>query len=273
MKAPPFDYARAKDASHAVELLREASGHARPLAGGQSLGPMLNLRLARPDLLVDVSRCPDLRGHVDEGDAIVYGAALTHAEIEDGAAPDATGGWLRHAARRIAYRAVRNRGTLGGSLAHADPAADWPVVLLAFDAEVIVQGPAGLRALALDAFLTGPFATALAPDEIVIGVRVAKCAGGCRVGYRKLGVKAGEFALAFAVAVRDIEHGTSRAVVGAIERTPLVLVDIDPLIADPRSARETIAARLPGLEAGALRRHAAILARAIESLELREAPS
>ena len=104
MKAPPFEYACARDAAHAVSLLAEAQGSARPIAGGQSLGPMLNLRLVRPGLLIDVRACPDLRGFVDEGDAIVYGAAVTHAEVEDGAVPDALDGRLSAAARGIAYR-------------------------------------------------------------------------------------------------------------------------------------------------------------------------
>ena len=123
MKAAPFEYVRAKDAEHAVELLVAAEGFAKPIAGGQSLGPMLNLRLVEPDLLVDVRNCPDLRSCRDDGETIVYGAAVTHSEIEDGAIPDPCHGWRAAVARRIAYRAVRNRGTLGGSIAHADPAA------------------------------------------------------------------------------------------------------------------------------------------------------
>jgi carbon-monoxide dehydrogenase medium subunit len=129
VKPAAFEYHRADSVDDAIRVLGQAGERGRPIAGGQSLGPMLNLRLARPEVLVDIRNCPSLRGFVDEGDSIVYGAGVTHAEFEDGQVPDATGGWLQHAARRIAYRAIRNRGTMGGSLAHADPAADWGTVL------------------------------------------------------------------------------------------------------------------------------------------------
>ena len=267
MKPIAFDYVRARDSAHAVELLGAGGGNARPIAGGQSLGPMLNLRLTRPDLLVDIRSCADLRGYRDEGDAIVYGAAVTHAEIEDGAVPDACDGWLSSVARRIAYRAVRNRGTLGGSLAHADPAGDWLPVLLALGAEVILRGSGGLRAMQLGAFVTGPFTTALGADEVLVGVRVRKRTDAARFGYRKLSVKAGEFAKALAAVLRDPERGETRAVVGAIERTPLVLDDAGALIDDPGTAQNAVADRLPWLSDVELRLHVVTLARAIQSLD------
>jgi carbon-monoxide dehydrogenase medium subunit len=266
VKAPAFDYERARDAAHAVSLLAEAAGSARPIAGGQSLGPMLNLRLVRPELLVDVRACPDLRGVIDEGDAIVYGAAVTHAEIEDGTVPDALGSRLAVAAREIAYRAVRNRGTLGGSLVHADPAADWPTVLLAAGAEVVVRGPGGLRAESLGEFLTGPFSVSLGSDELLVGVRVAKRGAELRWGYHKICVKAGEFARAFAVAMEDRASGERRAVVGAIERVPLVLEGDDAVIDDPRRAEALLARRLPSLAPLSLRLNAVALARAGRAL-------
>lgn len=269
MKPVAFDYARARDAAHAVELLGEASGSARPIAGGQSLGPMLNLRLARPGLLVDVRDCPELRGYTDEGDAIVYGAALTHAEIEDGAVPDACGGWLAETARRIAYRSVRNRGTIGGSLAHADPAGDWLPVLLALGAEVIVRGRGGHRAMQLVSFVTAPFTCALDTDEVLVGIRVRKRSNAARFGYHKLSVKAGEFAKALGVVLVDPARDESRIVVGAIERVPLVLDDAGALFDDPSRVGNTIAQHLPQLSATTLRLHAVTLARAIQSLEAR----
>jgi carbon-monoxide dehydrogenase medium subunit len=267
VKAPAFNYECARDAAHAVSLLAEAAGSARPIAGGQSLGPMLNLRLARPELLVDVRGCSDLRGFVDEGDALVYGAAVTHAEIEDGAVPDALGGRLAAAARRIAYRAVRNRGTLGGSLAHADPAADWPTVLLAAGAEVVIRGPGGLRAQALADFFSGPFSVSLGSDELLVGVRVPKRGAALRWGYHKICVKAGEFARAFAVAMEDGPSGQRRAVVGAIERVPLVLEGDDAAIDDPRGAELLLAERLPSMAAVPRRLHAVALVRAVRALE------
>ena len=119
------------------------SATARAIAGGQSLGPMLNLRLARPERLVDIRRLPALRIVREDAAGATWGAATTHAEVEDGIAPDPTGGFLRGVARTIAYRAVRNRGTVGGSLAHADPAADWPVALALVEA--VAETTAGRR--------------------------------------------------------------------------------------------------------------------------------
>ncbi len=266
MKAVAFDYARAEDSGAAVKLLAEANGHARPIAGGQSLGPMLNLRLTQPSLLVDVRACADLKGTLDEGDAIVYGAGITHAELEDGAVPDATGGWLQHAARRIAYRSVRNVGTVGGSLAHADPAADWLTVMLAFDAEIIARGPDGLRAVALQDFVTGPFSHVLADNELIVAVRIGKRDSSARVGYRKLSVKVGEFARALSVVVDDPARGTRRAVVGAIERVPLVIDGEDLLSVDVPRAETILAERLPRLSGPWLRIHAVNLARAVADL-------
>ena len=277
MKPARFDYVRATDAAHAAALLADAqdddTANAKPIAGGQSLGPMLNLRLARPALLVDVRGCPDMRGFVDEGDAIVYGAATTHAEIEDARVPDALDGHLAAAARRIAYRAVRNRGTLGGSLSHADPAADWPTVLLAVNAEVIVRGPDGLRAEALRDFVRGPFTVSLAAHELVVGVRVPRHGPALRWGYHKLSVKVGEFAHAFAVAMEDPTTGERRAVVGAIERVPLVLEGNDTHMDDAGQAEALLAQHLPDLPPVKLRLHAAVLWRAIRALTPEATPS
>jgi len=266
VKAAPFDYVRARDAAHAVELLGSAEGFAKPIAGGQSLGPMLNLRLTEPDLLVDVRVCPDLRGYRDDGDAITYGAAVTHAEIEDGVAPDPCHGWLATAARRIAYRAVRNRGTLGGSIAHADPAADWLVVLLLLGAEAVVLGPAGARTVALGKFITGPFSTALGADEVLTGVRVRKRSHRVRYGYRKMAVRAGEFATAFCVALDDPERGESRAVLGAIERPPIAVEDVSN-VSDVAGAETFVNECVAGLDVPTARLHAVTLHRAVRALD------
>ena len=259
MKAAAFAYARARSTAHAVELLAGHPG-SRPVAGGQSLGPMLNLRLARPTRLVDIRRCPDLRRYEESSDAVVYGAGITHAEIEDGTVPDPSPGWLRHAARNIAYRAVRNRGTIGGSLANADPAADWPAVLAALGAQVWIEGPAGARAEALSSFLRGPFATSLAPGEVLTAVRVPRPSPSARFGYCKLAAKSGEFAQALAVVLEDPERGTHRAVIGAIERTPLIVESGAPFSGEVSGTRALLDARLPAGTGGPL--HAAALARA-----------
>ena len=259
VKAAAFGYSRALSTAHAIDLLVERPGR-RLIAGGQSLGPMLNLRLARPDSLVDVRECPELRRFADTPDAVVYGAGITHAEIEDGAVPDPSPGWLRQAARNIAYRAVRNRGTIGGSLAHADPAADWPVVLAALDAEVWIDGPAGPRAEPLASFLRGPFTTSLAPGELLTAVRVPRPSPSARLGYCKLAAKSGEFAQALAVVLEDPDRAVNRAVIGAIERAPIVVESEGPFPAEVPDARALVAARLPAGAGGPV--HAAALARA-----------
>lgn len=266
MKAAHFDYARAHDAAHAVSLLSHAEGFAKPVAGAQSLGPMLNLRLTQPSLLVDVRGCADLREVTDEQDAIVYGAAITHAEIEDGAVPDVTGGWLAAAARGIAYRAVRTRGTLGGSLVHADPAADWLTVLLALGAEVIVQSRDGVSALGLAAFVRGPFTTTLAKDALLVGVRVAKRSPAARFGVCKLAVKQGEFAQALAAVLDDPDRGERRMVVGAVEQAPILFDAPDEMPTGVAAAEALLEGALGNHGAAEQRLHSVALARATQRL-------
>lgn len=145
MKAAAFDYQRAESAAQASELLQADGLLAKVCGGSQSLGAMLNLRLVQVDRLVDVSRIESMQGFEQRGDWLRIGAAVTHARIEDGALPDVTQGLLPKVAAGIAYRAVRNRGTLGGSLAHADPAADWVSTMLLLDARFVLGGPDGER--------------------------------------------------------------------------------------------------------------------------------
>src|SRR5262249_34911007 len=143
MKASAFDYRCPASLGEAAAML-SGSAHAKIIAGGQTLGPMLNLRLARPALLIDITRIPEMTEAAETSGSVTYAGCITHANIEDGRAPDPTGGFLRRVARGIAYRAVRNRGTIGGSLAHADPAADWLSALSALDVDIGIRGPAGL---------------------------------------------------------------------------------------------------------------------------------
>src|ERR1044072_1834212 len=136
MKGPPFHYLRPPHVSEVLKALQQSEGSAKLLAGGQSLGPMLNLRLARPSLLVDVSRLESLARVDDIGPAFRIGAGVTHSRIEDMRGRLAGGEMLCEVAAGIAYRAIRNRGTMGGSIAHADPSADWVVALAALGATI-----------------------------------------------------------------------------------------------------------------------------------------
>ncbi len=222
MKPVAFDYARPASVAEALQMLAGSPG-AKVLAGGQTLGPMLNLRLARPALLVDITRIPELAAVSEDADAVTIGAILTHAAVEDGRVPDPTGGFLAQVARGIAYRAVRTRGTIGGSLAHADPAADWLSCLTALGADLLIAGPRGQRRVRLPQFVRGAMETELADDELLAGIRIPKFSRRARFGFHKICRKTGEFADAIGVVVDDPEHAYYCAVAGATGSRPLVM--------------------------------------------------
>jgi carbon-monoxide dehydrogenase medium subunit len=223
MKAAAFAYVRAESIAHAVELLA-GDDNARILAGGQSLGPMLNLRLARPATLIDIKRIPSLRVLEADQRVMRLGACWTHAEIEDGVVEDATRGLLPTVARGIAYRAVRNRGTVGGSLAHADPAADWVAAMAVLDAGVIMHGPDGAaRRCAADMFVRSGFTTALDRAGLLTAVEVPRLSATARWGYYKICRKHGEFATAIGAVVSDDTAGIVRVLCGATAGPPILL--------------------------------------------------
>lgn len=268
MKAPAFEYEKPAALAAAVQLLAQGGEGAKLLAGGQSLGPLLNLRMVRPDLLVDIRGLPELLDCRETPDAVVLGAGITHAAIEDGRAPDPARGLLAHVARGIAYRAVRNRGTLGGSLAHADPAADWVSVMALLDAALLVAGPRGERTVRADALVTGPLSTTLAPDEILVAVRIARLSPDARWAYRKLNRKPGEFAEAIAAVLHDPARGVVRAVIGATDGAPHVIADATSLLRDPAAESEACATRagfIPGSYEHQV--HAVMLRRAVGGLQ------
>jgi carbon-monoxide dehydrogenase medium subunit len=229
VKPSPFEYERPADLPAAIALMRREDIVVKILAGGQSLGPMLNLRLVQPDVLVDITGIPELKRVEESADAIVMGACITHADIEDGRVPDATDGALPGVARDIAYRAVRNRGTIGGSLSHADPAADWISCLAALGAEVLIRCPEGPRACAVDVFMTGVFEVALGPGEVLEAVRIPRLSVSARWGFCKISRKTGEMAQAIGAVLHDPERSIFRAVIGATESVPIVFPDASSL--------------------------------------------
>jgi aerobic carbon-monoxide dehydrogenase medium subunit len=229
MKPVAFDYERPTTLAEAADLLAQGNGFAKVLAGGQSLGPMLNLRLAQPDVLVDITSIPEATAVTDGRDAFDIGACVTHADIEDGRVADHTNGLLCHVAGRIAYRAVRNRGTIGGSLAHADPAADWISALALLDAEAVVWTRHGSKSVAVPDLMLSAFTTVLQPDELIQSIRVPKLSAGARWGFYKFSQKAGEFAHAIGGIIHDPARGLFRAVIGAIETAPIAVRDAAPL--------------------------------------------
>jgi len=233
MKPVAFDYARPTSIDAAIKLLGDESLLCKVLAGSQSLGPMLNLRLAQPDLLVDITSVPELAEVANERDRIEIGACVTHADIEDGRVPDPSRGLLPHVAGMIAYRAVRNRGTIGGSLAHADPAADWISILPLLDAEILITGRSGARTVAAGDLILSSFTTVLRADELIRAIRIPKLSRGARWGVFKFAQKAGEYAHAIGGVLHDPQRERFRAVIGAIETAPIVLADATKVFRGP----------------------------------------
>jgi aerobic carbon-monoxide dehydrogenase medium subunit len=229
MKAAPFDYERPSNLKAAIALMAETNGAAKIMAGGQSLGPMLNLRLVQPELIIDITGLAELKQADRDGDELVIGACVTHGDIEDGRVPDVTRGAMQRVASNIAYRAVRNRGTVGGSLAHADPAADWVSALPALGASVRLRNAKGYRDLPIEDFMTGALESALDANELLESVRIPARRPAARWAYVKACRKPGEFAHAIAAVLIDPEAATGRVVIGAIEAPPIVLRDASVL--------------------------------------------
>jgi carbon-monoxide dehydrogenase medium subunit len=225
VKPVNFAYERPRHLADAIDLLADESVHAKILAGGQSLGPMLNMRLVQPELIIDITALDELKRVDRQRDHLVIGACVTHADIEDGRIPDVTNGAMRAVAAGIAYRAVRNRGTIGGSLTNADPSADWVSALAALGAEAVIRGAGAARTMTVEAYVTGALETALQPGEVLEAIRVPALSRGARWGYYKVCRKTGEYAHAIGAVLLDRPRNVFRAVVGATERKPLVLSD------------------------------------------------
>ena len=213
-----FAYHRPGSLDEAVGLLA-STDDARPLAGGHSLLPMMKLRLAEPAAIVDLGRIPGLDGIESDGDSLRIGALATHAavaasEVVRGACPV-----LAETAALIGDRQVRTRGTIGGSVAHADPGADYPTVLKALGATILLTGPGGAREVAADDFFVGVFTTALGPGELVTGVRVPALGAGRGAAYAKHEHPASGYAVAGVAAAASVADGKcseARVVVGGV---------------------------------------------------------
>jgi carbon-monoxide dehydrogenase medium subunit len=174
MIPPSFEYARPASVDEAVRILADAGEDAKVLAGGQSLLPLLRLRLAFPELVVDVGRIQELRGIREDGDTLVIGAMTTHHAVLRAPLVRRHAGLLAQATASVADPAVRHRGTLGGSLAHADPAGDLPAVMLALEAELVAAGPEGRRRIPAREFFVDYLESVLAPYELLVEVRIPK---------------------------------------------------------------------------------------------------
>lgn len=211
MKAAEFGYLRPGRMQEALQALAAGEGGAMPLAGGQSLMPMMNFRVAAPDLLVDLAGLSELRFLRDGGDCVVIGAMARWSDLMASALIAAEVPLLARALPEIAHPAIRNRGTIGGSVALADPAAEVPAVLLALEAEVVLQSLAGERRVAARDFFLGHYETARGSEELIVALEVPK-ARGLRCGFHEIGRRHGDFALAgAAVAVALAEGRVSEA--------------------------------------------------------------
>jgi carbon-monoxide dehydrogenase medium subunit len=251
MPCVPFEYYAPATLGEALALLREHGEEAKPLAGGQTLVPLLTLRLARPAVLVDLNNLDELRGVRREGDALVIGALVRHRALErgDGALADCP--LLQEAAALIGNVRVRTLGTIGGSLAHADPAAELPAVVQALDGTVIVRGPAGDRAVPGREFFVGPLTTALRPGELIAEVHLPVL--GPRVGYavEEFSLRAGDFAVVAAVAVMELsatgEISRARVALAGVGPTPQRLPGVEAALAGRRPDARTLGQATAGI--------------------------
>lgn len=211
MKPPEFDYRVPRSVAEAVGLLAESAGDARPLAGGQSLVPLLNFRLAQPSMLVDLNRVAPLSVLSVEADSIVAGAMVRTARLvaADVAAASPP---LAEAARLVGHPQIRSRGTVGGSIAHADPAAELPAVALLLGATIQLEGPNGRRDVRAEDFFRGLFTTACEPDELVVGVVFPRLIDTYAWGFREFSRRPGDFALAGVGTVLGLDGGSASSV-------------------------------------------------------------
>jgi carbon-monoxide dehydrogenase medium subunit len=202
-----FDYVRASSVDEALAALREHGDDAKVLAGGQSLIPLLRLRLAYPSVLVDVGRIDEMRGVREDGDRLVIGAATTHDEVMRDPLVRTHCAVVAEVTETVADPAVRHRGTFGGSIAHADPAGDLPTLSLALDASMEVAGSGGRRTVAAGEFFVDYLQTAVGPDEVLVSVSVPKLGDGWGHGYEKFTVVAQAWPLVGAVALVERSNG------------------------------------------------------------------
>jgi aerobic carbon-monoxide dehydrogenase medium subunit len=217
MKLPQFEYACPATLSEAVALLAARNGEAKVLAGGQSLIPMMAFRIAHPALLVDLRKLPDMREIKISNDGVRLGALVRWRDITDDARLENAHPLLKAAIEHVAHYQIRNRGTVGGSLAHADPAAELPGIAVTCDAEIAVSGKSGARVIKAKDFFLGALATALEPDEIVTELRLPAWPRQRRWGFEEFARRRGDFAMAGVAAYYDLDQGRAANVhVGVI---------------------------------------------------------
>ena len=244
MKPSAFEYAAPQSVAEAVALLRTQDGEAKILAGGQSLMPLLAMRLARPSLLVDLGRIEALDYVREESGVIAIGAMTTKSTIERSDLVRTRQALFHEATRLVGHPQIRNRGTVGGSMAQADPAAEYPAAALALDAKMRVVGGAGERIIDAADFFVSTLTTALAPDEILIEVRVPMLAAGTGWSMLEVSRRHGDFAMAGAAATVALDGGRIRS-------ARIVLFGVGPVPVRARAAEQAVAGQKPAAAAWA----------------------
>ncbi len=266
-----FEYVRAESVDDALGHLQTHGDEAKLLAGGHSLLPLMKLRLATPSVLVDVGRLHDLAYIREDGAEIAIGALTRHRDLETSALLAQSVPLLPYAAHQVGDPQVRHRGTLGGTLAHGDPASDLPAAMLALGATVVVQGPSGRRQIAVDDFFVGFLETALGPDEMIVELRVPRLADAAW-SFQKFNVRAQDWAIVGAAVVRN--HRTSVALIN-MGPTPLRAGAVERAIEGGASATDAGAQAAEGTDppsdlraSSDYRRHLArvLVTRALEGL-------
>ena len=221
MKFPDFRYAAPESVAEAVKLLASSEG-AKPIAGGQSLLPMMAYRLTSPSLLVDLKKLKELQRLSIDADGVRLGARVRWRDIQDSAELKRAQPLLCAAVEHVAHYQIRNRGTVGGSLAHADPAAELPGIAVTCDAEIVLRGQGGTRTVPAGEFFIGALSTALRDDELIVEVRFPAWPAGRRWGFEELSPRRGDFAYAGVAAFYDLKDGkaanTHIGVIGACHR-------------------------------------------------------
>lgn len=255
MKLPPFDYACPATLPEAVQLLASRDGDAKAIAGGQSLMPMLAFRLAHPTLLVDLRKLAELRGIRISERGVALGAMVRWRDIEDDARLDRAHPLLKAAVAHIAHYQIRNRGTVGGSIAHADPAAEMPGIAMTCDAEIAVAGKSGAHVIQAADFFQGALTTALTADEIIVEVRLPPWPAGRRWGFEEFARRRGDFAMAAAAVFYDQDAGGKArnahvGVIGVADR-PLRLAAVEDVL-NGRTIDEAIIAQAEAAAAAAV---------------------
>jgi len=243
-----FDYRRASSVGEALSLLEEGGEDAKALAGGHSLLPLMRLRLATPSLLVDIGRLEELSYVRREGDEVAIGALTRHRDLEISPVLAESVPILAHAASLVGDPSVRHRGTIGGSLAHGDPASDLPAVVLALGGSIVAEGPAGRRSIPATEFFRGFFETALAPNELVVEVRVPVATGGW--SYQKFNRRAQDWAIVGVAVVRNGQVGNGQVGIGLVNMasTPVRARASEAAVAAGASPAEAAALAADGLE-------------------------